>query len=136
MCSPRSSRVTRIKTLFTGFNPVCASMNGYKYVHLDGSQLFFVGVCGFDIIFFTYYLLSYELDKQNTISDSLFTRPDYAIVLSIALFFRLLGVGLYLYRYQNLRVHWVMVGYLGIFLTAAGWYVLYSFKKVLACILF
>jgi hypothetical protein len=96
-------------------------MKGYQYVHIDGLQLFLVGVCGVDMIFFTCFLFAYELDKQNTISDSLFDRPDYLIVLSIALSLRLLGVAFFHLRYRNSSTAWVIAGFCGLFLTLFGW---------------
>ena len=87
----------------------------------DALQLALLAVCLFDLIFFSYFLFTYELSWQNTISDSLFEHGDYATILSITLTVRLLGVGLYFLRYRNEAQGWIITGYTGIFLTLFGW---------------
>ena len=87
----------------------------------DTLQLVLLAVCVFDLIFFSYYLFTYELAWQNTISDSLFEHGDYATILSVTLTVRMLGVGLYFLRYRNEAWGWLVAGYSGMFLTLFGW---------------
>jgi hypothetical protein len=93
----------------------------YKHLYQDWLQLFLLAVCLFDLIFFSYYLFTYELAKQNTISDSLFEHHEYTIVLSITLAIRSTGVALYLLRYRNEANGWVIAGFAGITQTLFGW---------------
>ena len=94
-----------------------------KHLYPDSLQLFLLAVCLFDLVFFSFYLFTYELAKQNTISDSLFQHPEYVIVLSITLAIRSLGVCLYLMRFRNENSGWVITGFVGLFVTLSGWYV-------------
>lgn len=87
----------------------------------DYHQLFFLGVCLFDLGFFLFYLFAYELDTQSMISDTLFTTPEYAIVLSITLGIRLLGAAMFIYRFRDVYPMWEYIGYIGICITAFGW---------------
>lgn len=98
-----------------------------QHLHPDGLQYLLVGVCVFDMIFFSYYLFAYELQEQSTISDSLFTRVEYAAVLSITLTIRLTGAVMYFvrYRFQD-TCGWLVTGFIGVFLTFFGWCTLFS----------
>ena len=95
-----------------------------KQAHLypDKLQLFLLCVCVFDLIFFSCYLFIYELNSKSMISDTLFTTPAYAIVLTCTLFTRLLGAALFLYRYSTVDTTWVITGFCGVFVTMFGWY--------------
>jgi hypothetical protein len=93
----------------------------YKHLYQDRLQLFLLAVCLFDLIFFSYYLFTYELAAQNTISDSLFEHREYTIVISITLAIRSLGVALYFMRYRNEANHWVIAGFAGLCVTLFGW---------------
>ena len=95
----------------------------FEHVRLDWLQIVLILVCLFDMGFFLYYLFSYELALQNTISDSLFTRPEYATVLTVTLTVRLLGAVLFLMRYRYEAWDWVVPGFVGVVLTLFGWYV-------------
>jgi hypothetical protein len=88
---------------------------------LDGLQLFFLAVCAFDLAFFLFYLFVYELDSQSMISDTLFSTPEYAIVLSVTLALRMLGGAMFLYRYRDVFPLWEYVGFVGICITLFGW---------------
>lgn len=94
-----------------------------KHLYPDGLQLFLLAVCLFDLVFFSFYLFTYELARQNTISDSLFQHPEYVIILSVTLAIRSLGVCLYLMRFRNENSGWVITGFVGLFTTLFGWYV-------------
>jgi hypothetical protein len=97
-------------------------MGLHQHLHPDELQRLLLLVCVFDMFFFSYYLFMYEIKEQNTISDSLFSRVEYAITLSITLAIRLLGVALYLARYRNSReVCMIIQGFTGISLTLLGW---------------
>ena len=96
-------------------------MGQLQHLHPDGLQWIFLGVCLFDMVFFTYYLFAYDLQDQHTISDSLFSHADYASILSITLTTRLLAVALFLLRYKHEAWGWMVQGYSGVFLTALGW---------------
>lgn len=96
----------------------------YKNLYQDWLQLFLLAVCLFDLVFFSYYLFTYELAAQNTISDSLFQHAEYLIILTVTLSVRSLGVCLYLMRYRNEASGWVIAGFAGLFVTLFGWYVL------------
>jgi hypothetical protein len=95
--------------------------NKHTHLYPDSLQLFLLGVCAFDLIFFSCYLFIHELNSKSMISDTLFTTPAYAIVLTITLFTRLLGVALFLYRYGKISTKWVTTGFFGVFLTMFGW---------------
>jgi hypothetical protein len=88
---------------------------------LDWMQLVLLAICVFDMVFFSYYLFTYELDMQNTISDTLFIRIEYVTVLTITLACRMLGAYFFLTQYRFLHRAWMVAGYVGIFLTMAGW---------------
>jgi hypothetical protein len=85
-------------------------------------QLAFVGVSLFDLIFFSYYLFTYELKTESMISDTLFARGDYATLLTVTLAIRLLGGVLFLLRYRVEHAWWVTCGLGSECLTLAGWY--------------
>ena len=91
------------------------------HIHPDAHQLFFLGLCLFDLGFFMFYLFRYELNTQSMISDTLFSTPEYAIVLSITLGLRLLGAAMFVFRYRYEFPVWEGVGYLGVCITAFGW---------------
>jgi len=93
---------------------------------LDGMQLFLLAVCVFDILFFSYYLFTYELSNRNTISDTLFTHVEYVTILSITLTCRMLGAVFFLTQYRYEKWSWMVAGYIGVFLTLMGWYVILS----------
>ena len=101
-----------------------------QHLHPDGLQYLLVGVCVFDMIFFSYYLFAYELLEQSTISDSLFTRVEYAAVLSITLTIRLTGAVMYFvrYRFQD-TCGWLVTGFVGVSLTFFGWCVLFFYTR-------
>ncbi len=94
-----------------------------RHLYPDGLQFALLAVCLFDLIFFSYYLFTYEIASQNTISDSLFQHVEYLIILSVTLAIRSLGVALYLMRYRNEGTDWVMAGFAGLFVALFGWYV-------------
>ena len=73
------------------------------HLHPDGLQYLLLGVCVFDMIFFSYYLFAFELQEKQTISDSLFTRVEYAAVLSITLTIRQTGAVMFFLRYRFLN---------------------------------
>lgn len=98
---------------------------------LDGMQLFLLAVCVFDIIFFSYYLFTYELSNRNTISDTLFTHVEYVTILSITLTCRMLGAVFFLTQYRYEKWSWMVAGYIGVFLTLMGWYVILSLSLIL-----
>lgn len=87
----------------------------------DGAQLTLLALCVFDLTFFCYYLFNYELDRQHTISDTLFGDGGYRAVLTCLLAARLLGVVLFLYRFRFKHTVWEIVGYIGVFLAFFGW---------------
>ena len=95
--------------------------NKQTHLYPDSLQLFLLGVCAFDLIFFSCYLFIHELNSKSMISDTLFTTPAYAIVLTITLFTRLLGVALFLYRYGTVNTNWVITGFFGVSLAMFGW---------------
>jgi hypothetical protein len=96
-------------------------MSKHSHDQLDNLQLFFLGVCTFDLIFFVCYMLLYEVDSQSMISDTLFTTPEYAVVLTFTLAVRLLGASMFLYRYRYIFPFWEIVGYVGVLLAMFGW---------------
>lgn len=103
-----------------------------RHLYPDGLQLWLLSLCLFELVFFSYYLFTYEIASQNTISDTLFQRAEYVIILTIALAFRGLGVCLYLMRYRYESTGWVYAGFLGLSVALLGWYVVgSSFKPVL-----
>ncbi len=90
---------------------------------LDKLQLVLLAICIFDIIFFSYYLFTYEISEQHTISDSLFISVEYVTILSFTLTCRMLGALFFLTQYRYERWDWTAAGYIGVFLTLLGWYV-------------
>ena len=88
---------------------------------LDWAQGFLVAVCLFELIFFLVYMFSYNMQHENTISDSLFNRPEYAIVLTICLSLRGLGVTLFLLRYRYSESMWTTIGWVGLTVSLFGW---------------
>ncbi len=57
--------------------------------HPDTFQAVLLVLCVFDLTFFCYYLFNYELDRQHTISDTLFGDGEYRAVLTCLLACRL-----------------------------------------------
>jgi hypothetical protein len=96
-------------------------MSKHAHGHLDALQLFFIGVCMFDLIFFVCYMLLYEVDSQSMISDTLFATPEYAVVLTFTLAVRLLGACMFLFRYRFVFPFWEVMGYVGVILAMFGW---------------
>lgn len=84
-------------------------------------QITLLLLCAVDLVFFIYYMIAFNLASKNTISDSLFTRPEYAIVLTITLCARLLGVTFYFIRYRNSSCGWIVPGIMGVVLAISGW---------------
>ena len=68
-------------------------------------------------------MFEFELSKQSTISDTLFSTPEYAAVLTVTLAMRLTGGVIYLLpRHSREREpEWEKTGYVGIILALAGW---------------
>lgn len=95
--------------------------SAHKQLYLDTPQLFLLAVCVADMIFFTYYLFTYEVARQNTISDSLFEHGAYTVVLTVFLAIRLFAVALYLIRYRYENSSWVVAGFIGVLVTFFGW---------------
>jgi len=97
---------------------------------LDRIQAALMLLCAFDAAFFLYYLFAYSIHTRSTISDTLFTRPEYAAVLSALLAARLTGGVLYLLRF---RYKWgeLQSGALGgIAVAIAGWGVLATHREM------
>ena len=88
---------------------------------MDWLQLFFLWVCALDLGFFLFYMFMYELNSQSMISDTLFSTPEYAIILTVTLALRMLGAVLFLYRYRNIFPVWEYIGFVGVFITLLGW---------------
>lgn len=92
-----------------------------RHLHPDGMQIVLLGLCAIDLGFFMYYMFAYNLGGKNTISDSLFTRVEYRVVLSCTLTARLLGVALYFFRYRNANCNWIFPGCIGLVIAFGGW---------------
>ena len=92
-----------------------------SYENMDWMQLALLAICVFDMIFFAYYLFTYEISEQDTISDTLFTRVEYVTVLTITLVCRMLGAFFFLTQYRFQHWNWMVVGYLGVLFTLLGW---------------
>lgn len=88
----------------------------------DLLQLIFVGVGVFDLVFFSYYLFVYAIEDQSMISDTLFSRGEYATILTVTLAARLLGGVLFLMRYMSDKPWWTTLGLGGECLALMGWY--------------
>jgi len=88
---------------------------------LDNLQRFLLAVCFADAVFFSYYLFGFSIENQSTISDMLFTRPEYTVVMTVLLAVRLLGGALFLYRFQRRCQELEVAGMLGIALALTGW---------------
>lgn len=99
-----------------------ARKEAVEHCHIGLLQAAFVGVCLFDLIFFSYYLFTFELKTESMISDTLFARGDYATMLTVTLVIRLLGGLLFLMRYRQDHAGWVTGGIMGECLTLVGWY--------------
>lgn len=93
------------------------------HIHPDFHQILLLLICTFDLGFFLYYLFAYNLKEQNTISDALFSYPEYVVVLTVLLACRTLAVALYFGRYRNANPEWVGIGLFFIGVTLFGWYV-------------
>ena len=87
----------------------------------DSMQRFLLLLCLFDLAFFCYYLFYFEIDKQDTISDTLLAVPHYAIILTTLLAMRALGGVLFLIRFRNQHPRWEIAGFCGICMALAGW---------------
>lgn len=87
----------------------------------DILQWIFVGVSVFDLVFFSYYLFVFEIEEQSMISDTLFSRGEYATILTVTLAARLLGGVLFLMRYMSEKPWWTAMGLGAECLTLMGW---------------
>ena len=100
-------------------------MGLYGHFHPDYIQYFLLALCAFDLGYFTYYMVAFNLDSERTISDALFNSVQYAVILTFTLAFRMLGVALFFFKPENRRqdgmTHWLIIGYSGVFLTFFGW---------------
>lgn len=98
-------------------------MSRHHHHEWDWLQIMFLLLCLGELIFFLYYLFAFEIDSQSTISDTLFSTPEYAVSLTLTLSLRLLGVVMFLCQYNNLFPNWEHAGFFGVFVTLLGWYV-------------
>lgn len=98
-----------------------------RHIHPDTMQMVLLLLCALDLGFFMYYMIAHNLEARSTISESLFTRPEYASVLSCLLACRMVGVIFYFVRYKK-HCAWVVPGYVGIALTFSGWVWLVNHK--------
>lgn len=89
--------------------------------HPDGMQKTLLVLSAIDLFFFSYYLLNFEMTRESTISDTLFTDTGYKVVLSVFLSLRLLGGALFLYRFRFKHWLWECLGYIGIIAALGGW---------------
>jgi len=98
-----------------------------RYLFPDKLQAAILLLCAGDLAYFSFYLFAYELQEQHTISDSLFNDPSYAVILSVTLSFRMLGVVFFFYQYRHEQdaIQWWGPGFLAVFLTLFGWYVFF-----------
>ena len=88
---------------------------------LDAAQGALLLVCAFELVFFLIFMFGHNIKEQNTISDTLFTIPEYAIVLSICLASRALGVALFFLRYRDADPIWTTAGWAGLVVSLFGW---------------
>lgn len=84
-------------------------------------QKVLLALCAFDLAFFCYYLINFELDRQHTISDTLFTDVGYRTMLTVLLAFRMTGVCLFVARFRFKHCGWEVTGYIGAALACVGW---------------
>lgn len=92
-----------------------------QHLHPDKMQITLLLISAVELGFFLYYMFAYNMGGKNTISDSLFTRPEYAVVLTCTLTARITGVALYFFRYRNHSCAWIIPGCLGIAMALFGW---------------
>lgn len=99
-----------------------ASQQRFTWVpHPDNAQKLLLALCVFDLAFFCYYLFEIELERQSTISDTLFTDGKYLAVLSVLLAFRMTGAALFIMRFRYKHCGWEVTGYMGVALALLGW---------------
>jgi hypothetical protein len=89
--------------------------------HPDSMQKVLLALSAFDLFFFSYYLFNFEIERESTISDTLFTDTGYQVVLTVLLACRLLGGAFFLYRFRFKHCLWEWVGILGILVSFGGW---------------
>ena len=87
----------------------------------DRMQKSILALCLFELVFFCYYLFRFELGKQSTISDTLFTMPEYTVVLILLLAIRMTCGALFVYRFRYKHAGWEITGYIGVSLALLGW---------------
>ena len=95
----------------------------------DNLQKGLLAICLFDLSFFSYYLFNFEMIKQSTISDTIFTDTGYKVVLTFLLASRLLGGGLFLLRFRFKHRLWEWAGYAGMAAAFGGWWYLVENKE-------
>jgi hypothetical protein len=96
--------------------------------HPDSMQKVLLALSVFDLFFFSYYLFNFEIARQSTISDTLFTDSGYKVVLTVLLACRLLGGAFFLYRFRFKHCLWEWTGILGILVSFGGWCYLVTHK--------
>ena len=87
----------------------------------DRMQKALLALCLFDLVFFCYYLFNFEIRRQSTISDTLFTMPEYTVVLSVLLAIRMMWGALFVHRFRYKHAGWEIAGYMGVSLALLGW---------------
>jgi heme/copper-type cytochrome/quinol oxidase subunit 2 len=97
---------------------------GSKEGQVDAWQVVFLLVGLFDLVFFMSYLFLYAIKEQNTISDTLFSRGEYAVVLTVTLSIRLLCGVIFLTRYIHRHPTLMTLGICMEGVALIGWLVL------------
>ncbi len=96
---------------------------------LDGPQVALLASCLAETVFFVVYLAVYGAPTQSTISDTLFAHPEYKAMLTVFLALRLLGAGLFVWRFRRQCPEMEVLAALGILVALAGWLLLIFVKE-------
>jgi len=72
---------------------------------MDPCRLLILLDCAAELVVFACFFWAYEVPRQNMISDTLFALPEYTIVLTMFLAFRVLFGAMYLYTRWRAEAH-------------------------------
>jgi len=88
----------------------------------DGFQAIIILICLLELSNFTAFLFAFEINNMEMISDTLFDKKPYAILLDIFMTFRFVFGSMFFYRYRMESFRFFIIGNIGIIIGLFGWY--------------
>ena len=94
-------------------------MNNQKW---DGFQAIIILICLLELSNFVAFLFAFEVNNMDMISDTLFDKKPYAILLDIFMTFRFIFGAMYFYRFVRETLQLFVIGNIGIIVGLFGWF--------------